>query len=72
MTNWRSIETAPMDGTLVDLWIEADGARFRATDYRWTGTAWEYKHGGTIEYNFGNGDMRATHWHAIPVPPTRK
>lgn len=68
MSQWQPIATAPLDGTLLDLWIEADGARFRAVDYRWSGTHWQWKHGGSLEDNFANLGMRATHWMRVLAP----
>lgn len=33
MSEWRTIETVPMDGTLVDLWmVDQDGGAWRETD----------------------------------------
>jgi hypothetical protein len=69
MSEWTPIATAAPDGTYVDLWIEADGTRFRVTDYRWTGSQWEHKHGGTVEHNYYNVGIRITHWMAVPAPP---
>lgn len=67
---WRTIESAPKDGTKVDLWFvwwraELDGfTGRRMTDAWWhpIGKHWE------------NGDARPdnvkfTHWRLLPEPP---
>ena len=54
-SGWLDIETAPKDGTLVDLWHEDYG---RMTDTWWDG-CWVVT--GTID--------GFTHWMKIPEPP---
>ncbi len=71
---WRPIETAPKDGTPVDLWMVFHDQRppCRFTDCRWeTMTDWRGK-----EYDgwfFGRGVCRTlarpTHWQPRPPPP---
>lgn len=64
-SDWQPIETAPRDGTAVDLWW----VNRRLTDCRWssveysTGVPWGWMnaiHGRII---------RATHWMPLPAPP---
>lgn len=78
MTEWQSIESAPKDGTLVDLWGSCkDG------DGRWTGRfpdAHWGKLAGDKGYDWldheGLGLTRSasigavfTHWQPLPEPP---
>ena len=55
---WQPIETAPRDGTLVDLWHK-DG--FRMTEVWWeqTDECWSCV----------MGDESFTHWMQLPEPP---
>lgn len=70
LVDWQKIETAPLDGTLVDLWILASGTAFRAADFRWNGSAWAHEHGVTLDQYYANVNMRPTHWMPRPAPPT--
>jgi hypothetical protein len=65
MTEWQPIETAPKDGTLVDLWSGLHGNRW--TDYSWAAGRW-------WRYSFGYEpfEFNPTHWMPIPSPPTEK
>lgn len=55
-SNWLPIETAPKDGTAIDIWTEWG----RKTDVYWDGTHW--KAGCAI---FSN----PTHWMPVPDAP---
>lgn len=66
-TEWRPIETAPKDGTPVDLWVESvELMRYPQCVYR----------DGKWFSNFGPlGQssplrVRPTHWRPLPEPPT--
>lgn len=62
---WQPIETAPRDGTKIDLW--ASGQRW--ADCSWTGSCWFtpdiYDCGAEME-RFGH---HPTHWMPVPPPP---
>jgi hypothetical protein len=64
---WLDIETAPKDGTAIDLWCvhETDGA-VRLADARWSDTlkCWT----GPIELPLNPGWV-ATSWMPLPLPP---
>lgn len=63
-TNWQPIETAPRDGTLVDLWL-TDGRR--ETECRWSTSV-----GGWWRFDENATDVpvdNPTHWMPIPPPP---
>lgn len=67
MSDWRSIETAPKDGTPVDLWTNRGE---RITDAIWKDNFWKYWGIGgfeTMEYCRIEGI--ATHWMELPQPP---
>lgn len=64
MSKWQPIETAPRDGTVVDLWYRGE----RITDYRWVQIS---KTNGFFECaESGYTCVRdATNWMSIPEPP---
>jgi hypothetical protein len=71
---WRPIESAPKDGTPVDLWMSRG---YRVTDAHWgemepdddgedwPDHAWFDDHGDMVE----GEDNRATHWRPVPDAP---
>ncbi len=65
MATWSPIDTAPMDGTWIDLW---DG-QGRLPDCWWeAGRWWQWDHVGTG----GQAPLETTptHWMPIPDGPT--
>lgn len=43
MSEWQPIETAPKDGTVIDLWVcYSTGEGFRATDAYWCEQGFDY------------------------------
>lgn len=78
MNNWKTMETAPTDGTAVDLWVENEigGERYPDMVYREGDAAqsndWEDKHG--MFSVVGDGLMRleqVTHWMPAPEGPSQ-
>lgn len=73
---WQPIETAPTNGTAIDLWVEneAGGERYpdmiyRAGDHT-QANDWEDKHG--MFSIVGDGLMsldQVTHWMPVPARP---
>lgn len=67
---WQSIETAPKDGTPVDLWIPASakgnesGKASRSPNCSFHEGLW--KLGGDFELSWL---QEATHWMPLPEPP---
>lgn len=66
---WRPIETAPKDGTKVDLFFPLAG---RQTDWQWEesklwGETWLHKHKNGDASTYPN--QQPTHWQPIPEPP---
>jgi hypothetical protein len=76
MSEWQPIETAPKDGTFVDLWFPENGSHIvsrRIASCRWKedlpgGPAWFAQSGGG-GWNMGR---KATHWMPLPSPPSPK
>jgi hypothetical protein len=74
MSEWRPIETAPTDGTAVDLWImRDDGTGFRATDSIfcdiWVIPMYDNQKLGEELLMGSKGHGKITHWMPIPVGP---
>jgi hypothetical protein len=70
-TAWRSIETAPRDGSEIDLFIPYDRNVFNVIECesygRWDGHC--FRHKG----DDGPDDIQPTHWrHPLPPPPEGK
>lgn len=63
---WRPIETAPRDGTVVDLWVVRDGH-----GERFAGAEWDASLGMWFnEYLYSpHPEAKPTHWQSIPPPP---
>lgn len=72
MSEWRDIESAPKDGTHVDIWING----FRKTDAKWDESQNRWKwfecfvgpDKRTKRYSFSSR-AEVTHWMPIPAPP---
>jgi hypothetical protein len=75
ITDWKSIETAPKDGTKVDLWVEWPGrspAAGRVPDAEWTDLyGWSYRSlTGEGDFGIEHQGGQPTHWRPRPEPPT--
>lgn len=57
-SSWQSIETAPKDGTIIDVWTQKDG---RIPNVYWDGEDW------VSMYLMWSGIP--THWMPLPEPP---
>jgi hypothetical protein len=80
MSEWQLIETAPKDGTHVDLW--AKRWRPRSDDFEfcrfparyWEGrVGWVKSSNGGISYDpksIPDASWRITHWMPLPKAPT--
>jgi hypothetical protein len=77
---WQPIETAPKDGTLIDLWCRsffwnADGERqlsveFRVADARWMDDGWVNTDGNPHDvFDAFHDALQITHWQPLPAPP---
>ena len=72
ITRWRPIETAPKDGTTVDLWCRPSGwlggSPMRMTDYWWVeGIGWRTNQ---RERDLAKTKWNdPTHWMPPPEPP---
>jgi hypothetical protein len=73
-SGWRSIESAPRDGSPVDLWLEIYASprsmgfsdSFRVVDAHWSGTAWVHMHKGKLEDLY---EPYVRFWRPIPTAP---
>ena len=74
MSDWQPIETAPKDGTIVDLWVYGDrctncfwctGEEFDDEDYT---PHWRQQYSEAAGPSFGL-DAEPTHWMPLPPPP---
>lgn len=71
MKDWQPIETAPKDGTVIDVWVKDlkknDGSGQRRTHVWWSKNAdrWsdDWLH---VPRMFG---VKPTHWMPLPEPP---
>lgn len=67
---WQPIETAPKDGSEIDLWcMDIVGEGFRATNCSWNPTFGNWQHRDyPITEAFMTIGVYATHW--MPIPPS--
>ncbi|WP_421565770.1 hypothetical protein [Ochrobactrum sp. EDr1-4] len=76
MSSWQRMESAPLDGTKVDLWrvhIE-NGDAERITDCWYSGGNWLFDRNDMIGTVDGSSDQLEaywliTHWMLPPAPP---
>lgn len=67
MTEWQTIETAPKDGTLIDLWIGGE----RYVDCYWRKAEdWEDDDASGWVSQYEKVLGAPTHWMPRPAPPT--
>lgn len=75
VNGWKPIETAPRDGTLVDLWFANEGETWRVTDCAWHDNAfldkgaWMTPRDGVIIAPVGLPWIQPTHWMPMPSGP---
>lgn len=77
MREWKPIESAPTDGTAVDLWITRnDGTGYRATDSIfcdiWVIPTYDDQKSGAELHKGSTGHGKITHWMPIPAGPDRE
>lgn len=85
MNQWQPIETAPKDGTMIDLWVDGDYPQ-RYSDAHWgkggheCGEMGEYcdsdwhsqEEGWTCSFGMPIPENKVTHWLPLPPPPTEQ
>lgn len=71
-TGWQPIETAPKDGTRLDLWAKAWLPAFDRFEYRRFADCVWMRGGDNHKPYWLNLDKEwcATHWQPLPAPPT--
>lgn len=62
---WQPIETAPKDGTLVDLWLSSGDTK-RITGCYWSESGLCWTDGDRY---YLKGRVQPTHWMPLPEPP---
>ena len=69
-TGWWPIETAPKDGTPIDLWVEfpEHSKARRIPDARWDVEEQSWRLGEFLQKQFAVTPI-ATHWQPLPSPP---
>lgn len=72
---WQPIETAPRNGTKIDLWginhLHHDKMGHRITDVAW-GTVCDWLGRERDDWQHGRGeDFEPTHWMPLPKPPVK-
>ena len=69
-SGWRLIDTAPKDGTVIDVWSEFPqfgyGCRFPDVFWKWEKWCWEFE--GMWPSASDSGGV-VTHWMPSPPPP---
>jgi hypothetical protein len=75
---WRDIESVPLDGTIVDVWLgdgDAEDVEFYCAPGSRRGADWHWRQGRMRPY-LGLGlpvvTVRPTHWRHRPAPPVLK
>lgn len=77
MSGWQPIETAPKDGTIIDLWVVCSPA-WRPPNGEWDRYAdCSFREGRWREFNIQLGEWisiedenwTVTHWMPLPEPP---
>jgi hypothetical protein len=69
--HWKPIETAPKDGTIIDLWVLWSDAPARRANCKWSGDeveGWELGEGFT-QFQYSSWPV-VTHWMPLPAPPS--
>lgn len=70
---WRKIKSAPKDGTIIDLWVKANGCKFRASGFVWSIYIEDWVHESTgyeLDKFYGNVGMKPKYW--IEIKPPKK
>ena len=68
LDEWQPIQTAPLDGTRVDLWAAAGEAGRRLTDCHWSRDRGQWELGCVTADAGLDPEERITHWRAIVGP----
>ena len=66
MSEWRTIDSAPKDGTIVDLWVVSGGYGERWSDCELRNGRWKY----VSVADYYNVPGTITHWMPLPEPPS--
>lgn len=69
-SEWLPIESAPKDGTEIDIWVESSklGSWQRHCNVMWEDDSGYWYDRGCYKFH----DHEVTHWMPLPAPPTTK
>lgn len=70
MSTWLPIETAPRDGTLIDLWVDGrrlPDCKWWTSDFEDDWSEWRQQYAEADSFFPISGDP--THWMPRPAPP---
>jgi hypothetical protein len=62
---WRGIESAPKDGTKIDLWVVFPKGAHRYADGYWDDGEWRL----SVPESWYDPRPQITHWMPLPLPP---
>ena len=65
--DWQPIETAPRDGTIIDLWFSGDAWNCRMPGFVWR-PGMNFWHNETTHQSYNESPL-ITHWRPLPTPP---
>lgn len=74
MSEWQTMDTAPRDGTVIDVWArDRRGSERRITDVHWgTMTDWtgvEFEGWSGMYPRYWSDRHEPLHWMPVPTPP---
>lgn len=64
---WQPIETAPRDGTIIDLWFSGDAWNCRMPGFVWRPRL-NFWHNETTHQSYNESPL-ITHWRPLTTPP---
>lgn len=67
MSEWQPIETAPGDGTEIDVWVPDGAGGYRVPDAYWCGADRKWRQTGQCHHLSWHAEP--THWMPSPHPP---
>jgi hypothetical protein len=69
MSGWKPIETAPKDGTRVDLWLNGNQPIGRQTNCYYANGVWRFDFGDMVDLPVETHSIKADYWMPLPAPP---
>jgi len=66
---WQPIETAPKDGSRVDVWLHGNLPIGRQANCYFIEGRWRFDYGDMVGLLLETGLIKASHWMPLPEPP---